>query len=163
MLFQLAQVAPLFLFAHRKATTLDGLAGKLGISPTGLRATVDAYNAGISSGTGDPAHKAPELCAPVETGPFYGIDITVRPSGLALVPGLTLGGLRVEGSSGLVLDEGGATIPGLYAAGRNAVGVCSNSYVSGLAIADCVFSGKRAGEHAAAVLDRTPSRKQVRR
>jgi 3-oxo-5alpha-steroid 4-dehydrogenase len=29
------------------------------------------------------------------------------------------------------------------------VGVCSNSYVSGLALADCVFSGKRAGEHAA--------------
>jgi 3-oxo-5alpha-steroid 4-dehydrogenase len=29
------------------------------------------------------------------------------------------------------------------------VGICSNSYVSGLALADCVFSGKRAGEHAA--------------
>lgn len=37
----------------------------------------------------------------------------------------------------------------LYAAGRNAVGMCSNGYVSGLSLADCVFSGKRAGEHAA--------------
>ena len=36
-------------------------------------------------------------------------------------------------------------IPGLYAAGRTAVGVCSNIYVSGLSIADCIFSGRRAG------------------
>lgn len=33
----------------------------------------------------------------------------------------------------------------LYAAGRAAVGICSNSYVSGLSLADCVFSGRRAG------------------
>jgi 3-oxo-5alpha-steroid 4-dehydrogenase len=25
------------------------------------------------------------------------------------------------------------------------VGICSNSYVSGLSLADCVFSGRRAG------------------
>ena len=30
-----------------------------------------------------------------------------------------------------------------------AVGVCSNSYVSGLSLADCVFSGRRAGRSAA--------------
>jgi 3-oxo-5alpha-steroid 4-dehydrogenase len=40
-------------------------------------------------------------------------------------------------------------VPGLYAAGRSAVGLCSRSYVSGLSIADCVFSGRRAGRHAA--------------
>ena len=39
---------------------------------------------------------------------------------------------------------------GLYAAGRNAVGICSNSYVSGLSLSDCIFSGRRAGRHAAA-------------
>jgi 3-oxo-5alpha-steroid 4-dehydrogenase len=48
-----------------------------------------------------------------------------------------------------VRTEGGQTIAGLYAAGRTAVGICSNSYVSGLSLADCVFSGRRAGEHAA--------------
>jgi 3-oxo-5alpha-steroid 4-dehydrogenase len=41
-------------------------------------------------------------------------------------------------------------VPGLYAAGRSAVGLCSNSYISGLSLADCVFSGRRAGAHAAA-------------
>ena len=37
---------------------------------------------------------------------------------------------------------------GLYAAGRTAAG-CSRSYVSGLSLADCVFSGRRAARHAA--------------
>ena len=35
-------------------------------------------------------------------------------------------------------------------AGRSAVGICSRQYVSGLSIADCVFSGRRAARHAAA-------------
>jgi 3-oxo-5alpha-steroid 4-dehydrogenase len=43
-------------------------------------------------------------------------------------------------------------VPGLYAAGRTAVGLCSHSYVSGLSLADCVFSGRRAGRRAAAGL-----------
>ncbi len=65
-------------------------------------------------------------------------------------PGLTLGGLQVNEKTGNVVNEKGEDIPGLYAAGRNAVGVCSNSYVSGLSIADCFFSGRRAGRNAAA-------------
>ena len=36
-------------------------------------------------------------------------------------------------------------LPAPESAGRTAVGVCSNSYVSGLSLADCVFSGRRAG------------------
>ena len=48
-----------------------------------------------------------------------------------------------------MLDEKGQTIPGLYAAGRTAVGVASNTYVSGLSFADCVFSGRRVARHVA--------------
>ena len=143
------QIAALFTTGHRKAATLAELAGKLGISTSGLAATVKAYNDAIASGTEDPAYKASELCAPIVQAPFYGIDISIRPSLTYPVPGLTLGGLKVDGVSGLVLNASGDTIPSLYAAGRTAVGICSNSYVSGLALADCVFSGKRAGEHAA--------------
>ena len=143
------QLATLFTFGHRKAETLAGLAHKLGVSASGLAATVGAYNDAIASGAADPGHKASELCAPILRAPFYGIDMSVRPSLTYPVPGLTLGGLKVDGDSGLVLTEDGGTIPGLYAVGRTAVGICSNSYVSGLALADCVFSGRRAGEHAA--------------
>jgi 3-oxo-5alpha-steroid 4-dehydrogenase len=67
------------------------------------------------------------------------------------VPVLTLGGLVVAESTGQVRRSGGGGgVPGLYAAGRTAVGLCSRSYVSGLSLADCVFSGRRAGRHAAA-------------
>lgn len=62
---------------------------------------------------------------------------------------LTLGGLVVAEDTGQVRRADGSVIDGLYAAGRSAVGVCSNSYVSGLSLADCVFSGRRACLHAA--------------
>jgi 3-oxo-5alpha-steroid 4-dehydrogenase len=149
LLFQRAQLASVFTTGHRKANSLTELADKLGISASGLAASVAEYNDGIGSGTGDPAHKAAQMCAPIEQGPFYGIDISLRQSLAYFVPGLTLGGLRVAGASGLVLDGEDEPIAGLYAAGRTAVGICSRSYVSGLALADCVFSGRRAGGHAA--------------
>ncbi|MCK0516701.1 FAD-binding protein [Williamsia sp. DF01-3] len=149
LLFQRAQLASVFTTGHRKANSLSELADKLGISASGLAASVAEYNDAIASGTGDPAHKAAQMCAPIEEGPFYGIDISLRESLAYFVPGLTLGGLRVAGTSGLVLDRHDSPIAGLYAAGRTAVGICSRSYVSGLALADCVFSGQRAGQHAA--------------
>jgi 3-oxo-5alpha-steroid 4-dehydrogenase len=62
---------------------------------------------------------------------------------------MTLGGLAVNEKTGQVLGEDGSVVPGLYAAGRNAVGICSRQYVSGLSIADCVYSGLRAARHAA--------------
>ena len=62
---------------------------------------------------------------------------------------ISLGGLVVDEETGEVRRADGSVIPGLYAAGRSAVGVCSEQYVSGLSIADCVFSGRRAGRHAA--------------
>jgi 3-oxo-5alpha-steroid 4-dehydrogenase len=56
----------------------------------------------------------------------------------------------VAPESGQVLRPDGHPIPGLYAAGRTAASLCSRSYVSGLSLADCVFSGRRAGRSAAA-------------
>ncbi|GAA1637818.1 FAD-binding protein [Actinoplanes couchii] len=76
------------------------------------------------------------------TGPFSLLDVSLR---VLPAPMLTLGGLTVDESSGAVLRADGSVIGGLYAAGRTAVGVCSGSYVSGLSLADCVFSGRRAG------------------
>jgi succinate dehydrogenase/fumarate reductase flavoprotein subunit len=143
----------LFAFGHKKAHTLEELASKLGISASELTRTTNAYNEGVASGKGDPYHKNPSLCSIISQGPYYAIDISVPAKGRldGFVPGITLGGLRVDGQSGLVLNESGAPISGLYAAGRTAVGICSNSYVSGLSLADCVFSGRRAGNHAAEI------------
>jgi 3-oxo-5alpha-steroid 4-dehydrogenase len=55
--------------------------------------------------------------------------------------------LRVYEESGEVLNQSNVEIPGLYAAGRTAVGICSNIYVSGLSVADCIFSGRRIGQN----------------
>ncbi|HUQ55825.1 FAD-binding protein [Lentzea sp.] len=82
---------------------------------------------------------------PVGVPPYSLINVSVRAGFGYPCPMLTLGGLVVDEGTGQVQG-----VPGLYAAGRSAVGVCSESYVSGLALADCVFSGRRAGHHVAA-------------
>ncbi|HVW42826.1 MAG TPA: FAD-binding protein [Amycolatopsis sp.] len=148
--FQRVQAYWIFTTGHVKAPTIEQLAAKTGVDPAGLSATVAAYNEGIRSGTGDPGHKAAALCSPIETGPFYAVDISIKNSRLYPASGLTLGGLRVNEETGELLDEHDQSVPGIYAAGRTAVGICSRSYVSGLSLADCVFSGRRAGVHAAA-------------
>lgn len=151
-LFQRLQLIYLLTIGHRKASTVEDIAGKNGIDPTGLRRTVEEYNRGIACGAGDPAHKEADLCPPLTTPPFYSINISADSSMFYPIPGLTLGGLVVDEHTGEVAHRDGGTVAGLYAAGRNAVGICSNSYVSGLSIADCIFSGRRAGAHASDTL-----------
>jgi 3-oxo-5alpha-steroid 4-dehydrogenase len=148
--FQRLQLLYLFTLGHKRADSIEAIAGKNGINPNGLRATVDSYNNGLRSGAGDPAHKNGSMCRPMVQGPFYSINISADSSVFFPIPGLTLGGLVVDEQTGEVRHRNGGVVPGLYAAGRNAIGICSNSYVSGLSIADCIFSGRRAGSHAAA-------------
>lgn len=137
-----------FTIGHKRAHTLEALASKMGVDPVQMKQTISAYNAGIASATGDPAHKQADLCHPVLKAPFYAVNISDDASPFSPIPGLTLGGLVVDGDSGLVKREDKSTVQGLYAAGRNAVGVCSNSYISGFSLADCIFSGRRAAKHA---------------
>lgn len=132
----------------RSAPTLRTLADALGIDANGLEATVHGYNEGVRAGQ-DALGKALEYLAPIEQGPFYGIPID-SDSLMYPAPCLTLGGLRTDGMTAQVLGKDGAAIDGLYAAGRTAVGVASNGYVSGLSVADGIFSGRTGGRHAAA-------------
>ncbi|KAI0965163.1 FAD binding domain-containing protein [Xylaria arbuscula] len=134
-------------WAHYKASTIEALAQRLKMDSGALMKTVGAYNSAILAAEPDPVGKL-EYRSLIATAPFYAIDISFQPGGLMVSPSMGLGGLRVDGASGMVLNADGTTIPGLYAAGKNAVGVSSQSYISGLALADCVFSGIRAGEHA---------------
>ncbi|GIE85761.1 FAD-binding protein [Actinoplanes regularis] len=121
--FQRWQVLWLLTFGRVTGATLEAVARRAGVDPAGLAATAGAA-------TGPP--------------PYSMIDVSVRNRTAVPAPMLTLGGLRVDEESGRVLG-----VPGLYAAGRTAVGICSRSYVSGLSLADCVFSGRRAGRSAA--------------
>ncbi len=147
MWFQSAAALLFLLLARKKAPTLTLLARKLGIPETALRDTVALYNGLHQGGVADPMGKPAQYLAALKQGPWYALDCRV--DGMVRNPSITLGGLCVDETSGEVLATNGGKIAGLYAAGRAAVGVASHSYVSGLSIADCIFSGRRAGGHAA--------------
>lgn len=132
-----------------RGATLEEAAVKAGIDPAGLRATVEAHNTAIETGDPDPVGKPAEFTNPVRTGPFWLLDVGIKPSLTNPCPMLTLGGVVVDERTGAVKTIEGRDIPGLFAAGRTAIGVCSKSYVSGLSLSDCVFSGRRAGRSAA--------------
>lgn len=136
------------IFNYQKAPTVKALAQKLGFDAATLKATIDTYNRAARGEVDDPFEKDPTDMKPLEQGPFYAMDISVASKFLPL-PVISFGGLRIEEESGLVLNREGKPIPGLYAAGRTAVGIASQTYVSGLSYADCVYSGRRAARHVA--------------
>ncbi len=149
--FQLLQALYLLNRARVSADTVAEVAAKAGVDQAGLAATVAAYNKVAAAGESDPQGKPADLLVELKTPPYSLIDLSIRPRPAYPAPMLTLGGLVVDESTGLVRRPDGSAIEGLYAVGRSAVGLCSNSYVSGLSLADCVFSGRRAGRHAAGV------------
>jgi 3-oxo-5alpha-steroid 4-dehydrogenase len=136
--FQRMQARYLLGFG-RVSGSLERVAARSGVDLEGLRATLAAY------GGPDEFGKHPDLVRPLTEAPYSVIDCSSRPRIAYPCPMLTLGGLLVDESTGQVLTGSGDPVPGLYAAGRTAVGICSASYVSGLSLADCVFSGRRAG------------------
>ena len=143
--FQWLQLRYLLRRGRVTGGTLDEVARRAGIDAEGLKASVEAYH-----GDADPMGKPAEFAQRLDTPPFSLIDVSVKPNLGYPCPMLTLGGLVVDEETGAVRGTSG-----LYAAGRTAVGLCSRSYVSGLSLADCVFSGRRAGQHCAlGVLDK---------
>ncbi|WP_213308455.1 FAD-binding protein [Paraburkholderia sacchari] len=146
--FQALPALAMMLFGAKRARTIDQLAGRIGAEAQTLLATVLAYNASARGECGDPVGKLPEMRTVLDTAPFYAIDISIGAPMFPLAT-ITTGGLKVNESDGHVLDARGADIPGLFAAGRTAIGIPSSRYMSGTSLADCVFSGRRAGRAAA--------------
>jgi 3-oxo-5alpha-steroid 4-dehydrogenase len=147
--FQKMQVFYIFLAGHKRASTLANLARKTGIDAEALQQTMSTYNEMARNGQPDPEGKPNDYLQPLEQSPYYAVNCSLDTPHAFPCPVLTLGGLVVDEVSGMVKREDESLIEGLYAVGRTAVGICSESYVSGLSIADCVFSGRRAAKHAA--------------
>jgi 3-oxo-5alpha-steroid 4-dehydrogenase len=135
------------LFGKKKAEDVEELSAKFGFDANTLTETIDSYNRSAREQTEDPFGKTPDDVRGLKA-PFHVIDISL---GATLLPCtvLTMGGLVVNEETGQVRRDDGSEIEGLYAAGRTAVGIPSNLYMSGLSIADCIFSGRRAARHAA--------------
>lgn len=143
--FQSMPALMLMLIAKR-GRTIEDLARKIGADPTMMRETLLAYNA-TAPGGADPMGKSQAMRQALDSPPYYAVDISAG-SSVFPCPAITLGGLRVDEATGAVKASNGDSLAGLYAAGRAAVGIASNHYVSGLALADCIWSGRRAGRSA---------------
>lgn len=126
-----------------KGATPASLARKMGFDPETFDRSLAAYNRAARGEEPDEFHKNADEMAQLTQGPFYAVDASVD-ARLFPLSCMTVGGLVVDEASGAVKSVSGDTVPGLYAAGRNAIGMCSNLYVSGLSFADCVYSGRRA-------------------
>jgi len=148
--FQSLPALMLMFKVAKKAATLEDLARQIGADAATLKRHVAAANTAARGEGADAFGKSPDMRQPLEKAPFYAIDISIDQKMFPLAT-LTLGGLRVNEVDGHVVDAGGREIDGLFAAGRTAVGLASSRYVSGLSLADCVFSGRRAGRAAAGV------------
>ena len=146
--FQWLPALVLMLLAAKKGRSLPALAAAIGADAGALQASVAAANAAAHGLGPDPMGKSADMRQACDQAPFYALDISVNAKAFPMAT-LSLGGLRVDEDTGQVLSADGRGLPGLIAAGRTAIGLASRRYVSGLSLADCVFSGRRAGRAAA--------------
>jgi succinate dehydrogenase/fumarate reductase flavoprotein subunit len=121
-----------------RGETIADLAKQIGAAPETLEETIAAYNPPARRGEdpefgrgsnaynrslGDPEHKPNPCVAPVERAPFYAVKLVIGDLG-------TFAGLKCDGSA-RVLDEDGRPIPGLYAAGNDALSIMGGAYPGG--------------------------------
>jgi len=147
--FGLPMLVNYILGGTRRGGNAATLARRIGVDPARLAATLRQHDDDIAAGRPDRVGKMEALRRPIGRGPIYAVNMSMR-NPHALTKLMTLGGLKVDEATGGVLTDEGAPISGLYAAGMCAAGLHSNGYISGLSIADGVFSGRRAGRSAAA-------------
>lgn len=118
----------------RTADTIADLAADIGVPATALADTVARHNdmvaAGVDSdfGRGDEAYdrsfsRGKPPLTPIDTGPYHAAAFGLSDLG-------TKGGLRTD-TQARVLDEAGAVIPGLYAAGNTMAAVSGMTYPGG--------------------------------
>ena len=113
-----------------RADTLEELAGKIGVPPHELRATVEEYQVALDNGTLDrlPVPRSERIKPhPIANPPFMAIPA---------IPGITytMGGIAIDGHA-QVLDKQGSPIRGLLAAGAATGGLEGGSnavYIGGL-------------------------------
>lgn len=116
--------------------TLSDLAGKLGMDPAVLQATVDKFNACVEAGADEEFGRA-LFSTKLENGPWVA---TPRQACVHH----TMGGVTIDPECH-VLDANGNIIPGLVAAGEVTGGIHGGNRLGGNAVVDTVVFGKQAG------------------
>lgn len=121
-----------------KADTLEELASKIKVDAAGLKATVEAYDAGCARGVDSEFGRTAEL-SPIGPGPYYAFEL-----GLGIIN--TQGG-PARNASHQVLDYDDKPIPRLYSAGE--LGSIYVWMYQGAGNVSETIIGRLAGEHAA--------------
>ena len=140
----------------KKGSTIEELAGQIGVDPQRLAETIKRFNANAAKGLdpdfgrgqsayndclGDPGSSNPSL-GPLDTGPYYATQIFPGDVG-------TCGGLLTN-EYAQVLSESDQPIPGLYATGNITATVMGRTYPgAGASIANTTVFGFVAARHAA--------------
>ena len=132
---------PGYLEKAIKAETIEELAEKINKSATNLTETIEEFNFMAEQGKDYAFHRDPKTLRKFSVnGPYYAIAL--RQNMLN-----TQGGGRRDGHC-QVLDPNNQPIPHLYEAGELGSPFV-NKYTTGGNVADCLISGKIAGENAA--------------
>jgi 3-oxo-5alpha-steroid 4-dehydrogenase len=131
----------------RRATTLAALARKLAIDADMLEKTMRGYNDAARRGADPEQGKLEAHLRPMDRPPYFALNLSLR-NKWGFSGTMPYGGLTVDEDTGGVTRADGSVVEGLYAAGRTALGICSESNFSGLSIADAIFSGRRAARAA---------------
>ena len=126
------------------AETVEELAGKMGVDPAVLKATVDEYNAFCDKRHDDLFAKDPKYLYAIRSPKYYAVKARTVFLG-------TMGGIKINEKTEVV-DKKDAVIPGLYATGFDAGGMYGDTYsikgASGLSSAFAMNSGRLAGKNA---------------
>ncbi len=131
-----------------QGNTLEELAKKLGIDPTGLKQTVDKYNKDIDTLGYDSEldRRTLEGCEgkplKLDTPPFYGFKCTGATSSFK-------GGLKINGKAQIV-NNYGEVIPSLYAAGEATGGLWGHdgTYLPNTMVSASMTFGRIAAKNA---------------
>ncbi len=122
-----------------KADTLNALANKAGINPTGLAASIAAYNRSLGEGTTDSFGKT-HRPTKYGKGPFYALRITAT---------------QLKSFAGIAIDEqlrviraDGSAVAGLYAAGEVIGGGVTGgaAYTNGSMVTPALTFGRMIGQ-----------------
>lgn len=118
-----------------KADTIEELESKLGLPKNSLVTTVREYNIACEAKKDPLFDKHASVLIPIKTGPF-------NANSRAMQRHHTMGGLRVHGTTGQVIDRAGKPIPGLFAAGEVTGGTHGANRLGHNATVDCLVFGQ---------------------
>jgi fumarate reductase flavoprotein subunit len=138
---------------HRAASISD-LESQIGVRAGNLEGEIKRYNGFAEVGVDDDHLKAGKFLLPLDTAPYYAVEVR------GATVNLTACGLRID-ERARVLGQQGPPIPGLYAAGECTGGVIKTYIGSGNSLANACGFGRIAGEEAARRSLNAPRRQEV--